>query len=488
VASQLDIFIAPVLDRFLVYAPRHEFSALVGKQAAQQIRAGLLDESASATLALQPFLEILRRPGAALPQPRTGPFANPFFLGLIPTRACNMSCPYCDFAASGASGKMMDLKLAREAVNVYMEVLVANNHRHAEVHFFGGEPFCAEELVHFVVGYAGMRAAELGLTVRFEATSNGLYNVARAHWIADYFDTIVLSLDGPADIQDRNRPAVNGRSVFEAVTRTGRIFSERCVELTVRTCVTNDTVPRMPEIASWVARHFRPSTLCFETLTDSPLNEAVGLGLPDPWDFARQFDIAARLLDAYGIETINSTADIRTRQLTFCPVGRDAMIVSPDGAVDACYLLKKDWSRNGLNMRYGKLNVPGVTQPAPPSITLDQIGFAGDLPSQPALQIDDEALQRIRELNVLKRPLCTHCMCRYNCAGGCHVNHDTSAESGNFDRLCIQTRLITIANLLKILGQHDLVTEWFADRAAVERSAWQANDRITSHVVLVGGA
>jgi uncharacterized protein len=465
-----DIFVAPVLDKFLVYAPLHEFSALVDKQAVRQIRAGLLDKDKSTTLTLRPLLEILRRPGALLPQPRTGPLTDPFFLGLIPTRGCNMGCPYCDFAAPKVNGETMGLKMAREAVHTYMQLLVANGHRHAEIHFFGGEPFYAEELVHFIVGYAGMRAAELDLTVRFEATSNGLYNAARAHWVADYFDTIVLSLDGPADIQDRNRPAVNGRSVFEAVTRTARIFSERSVELIVRVCVTRDTVPRLPEIANWIARDFRPSTLCFESVTDSSLNEAIGLELPDPWDFARQFDIAARLLESQGIETINSTADIHTRQLTFCPVGRDAMIVSPDGALDACYLLKESWSRNGLNMRYGRLHIPDVTQSL----------------LHTRLEIDEQALQNVRELNVSNRSLCAHCMCRYHCAGGCYVNHDTSVAPGNFNGLCVHTRLITIANLLKKMKQHDLVTEWFADRTALETSVWQATDRIITNLVCAG--
>jgi uncharacterized protein len=478
--QQSDIFVVPILDKYLLHAPLHDVVALVDLKAIRQIQDGLRSDHTIIDSTLQPIVARLRQPAQLRPQVNTGPITDPFFLGLIPTRGCNMGCPYCDFSAPKKNNDVMDLRLAREAVDVYMSILVENDHNQAEVHFFGGEPFYAPDVVHFVVGYATIRAAELNLDVRFEATSNGLYNTARAEWIADYFDTVVLSLDGPADIQDRNRPGLNGRSVFEEVVRTAQIFSERPIELILRSCITKDSVSRMPEMAGWIARDFRPSTWCVETLTASPLNESAGLELPDPWEFARNFDIAARILDQYGIEMINSTTDIRRRQQTFCPVGRDALIVSPDGSVDACYLLKKDWSRNGLNMRYGQIYLSGATdQKNKATIPLQQVD-SETRHARARLQIDDNALQSVRSLNVYNRLLCTNCMCRYHCAGGCHVNHDTSAAPGMFDDLCIHTRLISIANLLKEIGQYDLVTEWFSNRPAMEASVWQMTDRMSS--------
>jgi len=94
------------------------------------------------------------------------------------------------------------------------------------------------------------------------------------------------------------------------------------------------------------------------------------------------------------------------------------------------------------------------------------------------LQIDPETLQRVRELTVLEKPLCANCLCRYHCAGGCHVNHNTALPAGQFDAVCIQTRLVTITQLLNQLGQHRLVDEWLADRAMWEASAWQRTDRL----------
>jgi uncharacterized protein len=445
----VNIFSVPIRDKFLVYAPLHKLIALVNRQALSCIRAGLNGERAVPG-AVQTLVDRLRAPGEPEPGARTGGLTDPYFLGIIPTRGCNMACRYCDFAAPKQSSPVMDVNLAREAVDAYFDLLQAVGNRRAEVHFFGGEPFAAESVVHFVVAYAAKRAAELGQGVRFEVTTNGLYSPARCQWIADHFDTIVLSLDGLTDVQDRHRPALNGRGTFEVIARNARIFSEGSCELVVRACVTQDTLTDMPEFARWIGQELRASTVCFESLSLSPLAQAAGFFPPDPWQFAAAFDCARRILDAFGVETVLSTADLRTNRSSFCPVGKDALIVSPDGAIDACYLLQDDWARKGLDMRLGHVS-------------------AG------RFEIDPAVLQRVRDLTVQPRPLCADCLCRYQCAGGCHVNHD---KADQFDDLCVQTRLVTLTLLLRQIGQDELADAWLADRQAQETSVWQKSDRL----------
>ena len=442
------MFTISIGDKHLLYAPLHKLTALVNNSALTLLRDHLRFETPLAPT-LRPMAEWLRTV-VSPPMPRSGRVCSPIFLGLIPTRGCNMACPYCDFAAPKRGSARMDLETARRAVDAYFQLLDPTSP--AEIHFFGGEPFFAEDVVHFVVEYASMRAAERGVAVRFEATSNGLYSQRQAHWVGQHFDTIVLSLDGPPDIQDRYRPGANGRPVSDVVMRTASILSQGSVELVIRVCVTSETVMRLAEIASWISHEFLPSTVCFETLSLSHNAQPISLVPPDPWDFARNFDLAARVLADNGIQAITSTANLRAPRLSFCPVGQDALIVSPDGAVDACYLLQKDWERRGLDMRVGWLNAHGF-------------------------DLLPESIQRVRNLTVEQRRLCADCLCRYSCAGGCHVNHDTSGEPGQYDSLCIQTRLITVARLLRRIGQHELADLWLSDRQMSEAALWQPGDR-----------
>lgn len=451
--TSADVFCIPVMDKFLVYAPLHRLTALVNRHALALIREdhGITPVPPS----LRDIIERLQRIPPPVTTSREGPVHTPLFLGIIPTRGCNMACHYCDFFAPKQASPIMSLDTARRAVNAYFDQIEGQTT--AEVHFFGGEPFFAENVVHFVVEYASLVASERGVQVRFEAITNGLYNRKRCLWIADRFDTIVLSLDGPPDIQDRHRPGINGRSMSDIITRNARILSDGPVELIIRACVTDDTVERMPEIAHWIGQSFHPSTVCFETLSLSHNAKPIPFSPPDPVAFARNFDRASRILVNYGIDTVISTVDLSGPRTSFCPVGKDALIVSPDGAVDTCYLLQKDWEQSGLDMRLGWLD--------------------GD-----HFDLMPEAVARARDLTVNTRPLCADCFCRYSCAGGCHVNHDTSRAPGQYDHLCIHTRMITVARLLREIGQHALAVDWLNDDEALEAVTAQTNDRLMQQV------
>jgi uncharacterized protein len=444
-----EIFITAITDQCdLLYAPLHGFSALVNREAVRQLRTVLADRS-TPPLAIQPLIELLSKPAHPLPIIHTGSIDAPLFLGLIPTRDCNMACQYCGFEAPGEDNAIMNLTLLRNSIDAYLDLLRASGQRQAEIHFFGGEPFHARVSVESAVEYAALRAAEQGISVRFEATTNGVYDENFCKWIANHFDTIVLSLDGPVDIQDCQRPSRNGHSAFAVVERNAKIFSESSVELVLRACITNKTAARMTEIAEWMAKEFRPSTICFEPLTPTPNSSTAGLRPPDPWEFACNFLEAARLLDNQGIEVLYSTANLQEIRNSFCPVGKDALIVAPDGEISACYLLPSDWESKGLDLKIGHVSDKGF-------------------------RFDPAAVQRVRQLAGRKKPLCINCLCQYHCAGGCHVNHVT--DQGTHDDSCIQTRIITITKLLERLSQPALASLWLNDRPRLEMTILQQTD------------
>ncbi len=446
------IFILPVLNLFLLYAPLHTFAALVAPAATDQIRRALLFGQDVGAGSVRNIVEHLRGATAPVPQPRQGEFV-PAFLGLIPTRGCNLACTYCAFLTSQGAGQVMDLRLARTAIEWYLERVGRSGFQMAEIHFFGGEPFCAEEVVDFACHFARLKAAETGCTVRFEVATNGAFDEDRCRWAADSLDSIILSLDGPDDIQDRHRPRRDGQGSFQTVARNARILSEGPAELAIRACVTAETVGRLPDIAAWFCQEFRPVSVCFEPVQPSAPSEAAGLAPPDPWEFARYFIQAARVLEAHGVAPVYAAADITARRVSFCPVGQDVPIISPDGDVAACYLLRQEWAARGFDLRLGRIK-------------------------DDTLFLDDGAIARVRSLNVHHKPLCARCFCRWHCAGGCHVNHLLSDRPGDYDRLCLQTRIIALRNLLKVLDRDDLARDLLNDRPALERAVWQPSDAL----------
>lgn len=446
------IFAIPIVTQCLLYAPLHHFAALVDPVAAQRIQDSLISQNNTLVGQLNEILQILKSEAEPVPLPKQGNFV-PDFLGLIPTRGCNLACAYCGFLAGQEANQIMDLHLAREAIAWHLDQVVDSGLRTTAIHFFGGEPFCADEVVILAYHYARIRAAQIGCTVRFEVATNGIFDEDRSRWAANSMDSIVLSLDGPADIQNRHRPGRDGRGSFETAVRTAKILSEGDAELSIRVCVTTETVGRLPEIAIWLCREFHPVAVCFEPVQPTAQSQAAGLHPPQPWAFAQQFIQASSILEAHGIEAIYATADIHTRRVSFCPVGRDVAIVSPDGAIDACYLFKKDREAKGLDLRLGRIENGSAL-------------------------LDSDAVANAREMNVWNKPLCTRCFCRWHCAGGCHVNHQLSTTPGDYDGLCIQTRIITLYNILKTLKRKELADQLLDTPHALDLAVWQPCDTL----------
>ena len=303
VASDLPTcFITPVVeDRYLVYAPLHQFSAILDAgelslfENAKSGAGGEIDRMVSE------MVQRLGKPVGGLGIPR-GTITSPLFLGFITTRGCNMKCNYCDFVPSGPVEDVMEFELARSGVDAYLRLLTKNGHTEGEIQFFGGEPFFRNTVVEAVVAYARNESMKRNMTISFNVTTNGLMSEKRAMWVADNFDTVVLSLDG-ALFQDRHRLLLNARGSHTLIDRTAKIISNGKSDLVIRACITRDSVEHLPDLAQEFANAYVPHSVCFEPLTSSVLSEANDLFPPDPVRFARQFCLVEDILTGHGIQT-----------------------------------------------------------------------------------------------------------------------------------------------------------------------------------------
>ncbi|HLO34255.1 MAG TPA: radical SAM protein [Anaerolineales bacterium] len=428
-------FTAPVLDQYLVYAPLQGFSVILNENRLRQLESLRFGTHEEIEPVISEIAQRLDCPAVAPERPE-GKIKAPLFLGLITTRGCNMSCRYCDFNAPEDSHNDMELGLARASIDAYLHLLAEHGVSQGEVQFFGGEPFFRSSVVEFALSHAHNRAGQMGIAIKFNVTTNGLMTERRAAWVADNFDTVVLSLDG-ITFQDHQRPSRNGGASYPIVHRTAKILSEGRTDLTIRACITDESTAQMPALAYEFARTYILSAVCFEPLTESRLSRANGLLPPDPVQFAREFCQAEDVLKPYGIDAISSGTDIDSLQASFCPVGKDALLVSPSGSICACYLMESDWMRAGLDLKFGRISR-----------------------SSPEFFLELEKLEAIRRLARHTAPLCERCLCRYHCAGGCYVNHRSIQRASQYDSVCIRTRLITIGKLLKRMEALELYHRW----------------------------
>jgi uncharacterized protein len=132
--------------------------------------------------------------------------------------------------------------------------------RHLSVDWFGGEPLyglrAIEELAPFFLDVAERRS----LSFTSAMTTNGYLLTPEVAdkllgWRIDRFQ---ITLDGPPDCHDRNRPTRDGRSTFWTIFDNLKALRRRSEDFEVGLRVNWDAVnfPRVPELLDLVEREF----------------------------------------------------------------------------------------------------------------------------------------------------------------------------------------------------------------------------------------
>jgi uncharacterized protein len=141
-------------------------------------------------------------------------------IALNVTHRCNMNCDYCygEDGSYGGPAIQMNQETARQAVDFLMKE--SGNSDSCRITIFGGEPLLNFDRVKYVVQYAREEAAKRNKEMTFGMTTNGiLLNDDVIDFIIKEKIEVTFSLDGPKDIQDKNRPfkSNRGKSSYDLI-------------------------------------------------------------------------------------------------------------------------------------------------------------------------------------------------------------------------------------------------------------------------------
>ena len=129
-----------------------------------------------------------------------------------------MKCQYC-FASQGDFGLkpgLMSLETGQKA----LDFLIAKSGpvKHLEVDFFGGEPLLNAAMLKELVRYGRQREAEWGKKFNFTLTTNALLlDEDIIDFVIDNHISVILSLDGRPETNDRHRILNNGEGSYENI-------------------------------------------------------------------------------------------------------------------------------------------------------------------------------------------------------------------------------------------------------------------------------
>jgi uncharacterized protein len=138
------------------------------------------------------------------------------------TQNCNFRCRYCIYSGSSNSrqrthsNKRMSWQTAKAAVDFLWNHSVDSSK--VNIGFYGGEPLLEFPLMKKVVDYSERQF--LGKNPTFTLTTNGTLLTAEIlHFLQDHNIKLIISLDGPKEIHDKNRVFADGRGTFDSVMK-----------------------------------------------------------------------------------------------------------------------------------------------------------------------------------------------------------------------------------------------------------------------------
>lgn len=132
------------------------------------------------------------------------------------TLECNLACPYCFEDPFKSRTRMSDA-----TADLFIDKM---RERMAEgldltVDFYGGEALLALSLLKRIAAALQRAASELGVTFAFNLFTNGVLLTRQVvgELLPLGLSAVRVTVDGPREIHDRQRPSVSGRESFETI-------------------------------------------------------------------------------------------------------------------------------------------------------------------------------------------------------------------------------------------------------------------------------
>ena len=263
---------------------------------------------------------------------------RPECLTLYMNNECNLGCVYCQTDPSPGLATRLEL----EIITATAEVVAENCRRKGRplygVFHGGGEPTLHRKRVESALDLLDEVASTCGVELFRYVATNGVMSEGKATWLARHFDLIGLSCDGPADIQNSQRPRRNGRATSHIVERTAHILREEGCRFHVRTTITGATLHRQAEIADYICQRFSPEEIHFEPVYHSRRTDAATeLNTHQAGEFVTHFLKAREIAREQGILLMSSGSRPDSIHGPYCHVFRDTLNLVPGGVATACF-------------------------------------------------------------------------------------------------------------------------------------------------------
>jgi uncharacterized protein len=308
---------------------------------------------------------------------------------------CNMRCRYCYSKPDADMNGNVSEQGVRAAARLVAGMCAASNRPFTLAFHGGGEPTLDPLLLDRLLDIARKEAGHFMLQPRTYIATNGVVSRETARRLAERFDLVGVSCDGPPEIQDRNRPGRDGRPLSDYVGRTMSILQQHGRPFHVRVTISRETVHCQEEIVSYLLERYAPAEIRLEPVYVNRSGEA----LPDvscAAVFAQGFLAAQKVGEAGGIPVATSITRPEAVYGPYCNVLRRVLNLVPGDFATGCFLESR---------------LEGITRRGVQTGSLDF--------THGVFRMDSENIRSLIARCSVPPTGCIECLCSCHCTFGC---------------------------------------------------------------------
>lgn len=341
-------------------------------------------------------------------EPSYSPFPLIKALCLHVAHDCDLRCRYC-FAGTGPFGGKRKLMSRETGIKALDFLLEHNGDRpHCEVDFFGGEPLLNFPVVQDLIAYGKKAAAQKGKSMKFTLTTNAVLLDERK---IDFFEqegiSLVLSLDGRKEVNDKMRPFSDGRGSYDLILPKILNLAEK------RSGSSRYATGRYYYVRGTFTRYntdFYKDVLHMADLGIDRISVEPVLASPSDHYAIRKEDI----------EQIKESYDILgDKILEYEQAGKGFAFFHFNAALDEGPCLAKRLSGCGAGHEYIAVSPEGDIYPCHQFVGQEEYKLGSV--NNPDSGLRQDIVEEFRRANIYSKEECRSCWARFLCSGGCHA-------------------------------------------------------------------
>lgn len=316
----------------------------------------------------------------------------------------------------------------------------SGNRAQCEVDFFGGEPLLNFQVVQQLIAYGKEKAEEVGKTMKFTLTTNAvLLDQAVADFLEEEGVSVVLSLDGRKEVNDRMRPYAGGKGTYDRIVPQILSFIEK------RPDSSPYAIGKYYYVRGTYTHYntdFYQDVLHMADLGIKRLSVEPVVASPEE-DYAIQEEDLVKIKESYDI--------LGEKVLEYRQNGKEFFFFHFNAGLGEGPCLPKRLSGCGAGHEYVAISPEGEIYPCHQFVGQEKYRL-GSL-YDPISGLRKEIVQEFRKSHVYSKEDCRSCWARYSCSGGCHAAN--AAFSGELTKVyplgCeLQKKRLEVAYYLKI--------------------------------------